>query len=460
MAKETTGDGRRPAGFPHAYSVILGLCAVAALALALSAPAVAWAGEEDTESRIEVGPGVYLAPAAELASSDRDRPLRPKPTRVGPVRRIVGGSPTTIARWPWQASIGLHPDLFPGPTNGFERHMCGGALVAPRIVVSAAHCFFDDLTRSFFPPNEHQVITGRTQLSSSAGQVHDLANYFVFTDRLGFPLFNSRTMEWDVIILLLASRSSEKTIKVAGPHEIAAWGPGQEAFITGWGTTAEDGELSDVLRQASIKMIADQTCRLLYGAEFSPALMICAGELAGGVDACQGDSGGPLVVSIAGEGYRLVGDTSWGDGCARPNRPGVYGRLADEPIRGALREAILAVAGVDVVAAPPNHFDFGALNLNRKRGIARLTVRVPGSGRVVLERTRQLRRFARQARAAGPVRLLVRPRGKAQRRVSNRRCQRSGEKQLRVRVRARVTYHPIGGTPRTQQRPLRLVKSC
>jgi hypothetical protein len=126
---------------------------------------------------------------------------------------------------------------------------------------------------------------------------------------------------------------------------------------------------------------------------------------------------------------------------------------------------------------PPisNQFSFGGLSRNLNRGIARLAVRVPGPGRVVLRRTKQVRRAvrrvtgdgggaglagARVAQSASVVRLPVRPRGKAQRRISKRRCARSGKRRLAVRVRARVTYRPVGGAPRTQQRRVRLVRRC
>jgi hypothetical protein len=63
--------------------------------------------------------------------------------------------------------------------------------------------------------------------------------------------------------------------------------------------------------------------------------MLCAGFPDGGVDTCHGDSGGPLIV-----GARLVGVTSWGDGCARPSRPGVYVRLHHPPYQQWLRDRV------------------------------------------------------------------------------------------------------------------------
>jgi hypothetical protein len=82
--------------------------------------------------------------------------------------------------------------------------------------------------------------------------------------------------------------------------------------------------------------------------------MVCAGIYpAGGKDTCQGDSGGPLVVPIGGGVYRLVGDTSFGDGCALPLKPGVYGRVADDPMRSALTTGIpFAATGAQTADAP------------------------------------------------------------------------------------------------------------
>jgi hypothetical protein len=424
--------------------VTLGACLVAAVTLTLAGAALAWAADEAAKPRIEVAPGVYLASASQLAeagSAQRSSTL----SRSAPARKIVGGTTTGIRRWPWQVSIDY---LFPK-----EFHNCGGTLVAPTIVVTAAHCMTLGATRNFRPPDEFRVITGRTKLSSSAGQVHDLANYFWFVDKDGKPLWDPKTVQWDVVFLQLTSSSKQQTIKIAGPGEESVWTPGRRAFITGWGTTSENAETgSNVLRQARIRMIADSTCDSVYGAALFSTVMACAGDLAGGVDACSGDSGGPLVVPIAGGGYRLIGDTSWGAGCGVPGIPGVYGRLASDPIRSALQRGIEGVAGVNVVgsgAEPSNQFRFGSARRNRGRGTTRLAVRVPGRGKVVLHRTRRVGFAVVYPSEAGHVRVPVRPRGKAKRRLS-----RTGA----ARVRARVTYTPMGGDRRTKSTWIRLVK--
>ena len=56
--------------------------------------------------------------------------------------------------------------------------------------------------------------------------------------------------------------------------------------------------------------------------------MFCAGDLLGKKDACKGDSGGPAVAQIQGRAT-LFGITSWGYGCGRRNKPGVYTKVIE-----------------------------------------------------------------------------------------------------------------------------------
>ena len=289
------------------------------------------------------------------------------PAAAGAGPRIVGGSPTTIGEWPWQVAIAADPESFGG--NGFQRQFCGGTLVAPNVVLSAAHCFHDvfDNNGDFDDPDLFSVITGRTTLSSNVGQEIEVSNLFVAVDAGGTPiyeaagdptpsgpdLFDDFTFEWDAVFVTLAANSSSTPIKIAGPDETALWAAGRAAAATGWGTTSSGGSKSDTLRQVGIHMISDAFCGGLtsYGSEFTPETMVCAGEEAGGKDTCQGDSGGPLVVPMAGGAFRLVGDTSFGFGCATPNFPGVYGRIADDPMRSAIACGIQREAGANVLGA-------------------------------------------------------------------------------------------------------------
>ncbi|OXB79535.1 UNVERIFIED_CONTAM: hypothetical protein H355_000351 [Colinus virginianus] len=87
------------------------------------------------------------------------------------------------------------------------------------------------------------------------------------------------------------------------------------------------GKTANDLNYVMVPLIESSTCNSVsvYDGMILPT-MVCAGYLGGGIDSCQGDSGGPLVTN-KNSVWWLVGDTSWGTGCASPNRPGVYGNM-------------------------------------------------------------------------------------------------------------------------------------
>jgi trypsin len=272
--------------------------------------------------------------------------------------RVVGGDDTTIEEWPWQVAIANPPS---SGGNGFQRQFCGGSLLASTVVVTAAHCVTGS-SGSFRAPSNFSVISGRTMLSSSAGNETGVIEVYYPVDAgttieieaqtpsgSGDELFNRSTLEWDWAILRLASAAGSPAapIQIASAAEASFWQAGDPAWVTGWGRTSFGGSRSDTLQEAEIEIIADGDCDDpdVYGSEFFAETMVCAGFLAGGVDTCQGDSGGPLAVPIGGGEFRLVGATSWGIGCAQENAPGVYARLADEPMRSVVLDAITAAQG-------------------------------------------------------------------------------------------------------------------
>jgi secreted trypsin-like serine protease len=125
----------------------------------------------------------------------------------------------------------------------------------------------------------------------------------------------------------LRSRPQGKVIPLVQSDK--GLGPGTPLEITGWGATSEGGQSSRVLLKASVPYAPNDACNApaVYNGAIRQGMM-CAGRPDGGVDSCQGDSGGPLVWRSP-DGPVLVGVVSWGEGCARKLRYGVYARVAD-----------------------------------------------------------------------------------------------------------------------------------
>jgi secreted trypsin-like serine protease len=140
------------------------------------------------------------------------------------------------------------------------------------------------------------------------------------------------TSGYDISLLQLSSSSTMAPTQVAGAGERSIWTAGTLETIVGWGVTSEGGSQPDRLQEAQVPITTDSYCAGAYS-DFDPQTMVCAGFPQGGVDTCQGDSGGPMFGRGSTGALRVVGTTSFGEGCARPGKPGVYGRVADDTLR-------------------------------------------------------------------------------------------------------------------------------
>jgi len=230
------------------------------------------------------------------------------------VQTIVGGQPADAGEWPWQAKI------IAGP------YFCGGVLITPEWVLTAAHCAYKADGRVLDPTPFH-VTLGETDRSVNEGS----EQYYSVRQVILHPNYNKTTHDNDIALLQLNEPAYlDKYVAIVSPivspTDDRLIDPGTLATVTGWGTTREGGTTSILLMEVAVPLVANATCNQVYG--IITDNMLCAGYDEGGKDACQGDSGGPLVVPDGNGGWKLAGLVIAGYGCARPGFYGIYLRVS------------------------------------------------------------------------------------------------------------------------------------
>ncbi|XP_077136174.1 hepatocyte growth factor activator serine protease [Ranitomeya variabilis] len=230
--------------------------------------------------------------------------------------RILGGTSALPGSHPWLAAIYIG--------NVF----CAGSLILPCWVVSAAHCFADSPRKTSI-----RVVLGQQffNKTSDVTQTFEIDRYIFYPE---YSVFKRN--EHDIVLIRLKKKDglcAKKTPfiqTICLPEDGITFEEGYMCDISGWGRMNEDAtDYASVLQEAIVPIVSDNKCSSpeVYGSEISDN-MFCAGYFDCDVDACQGDSGGPLACQQDKISY-LSGIVSWGDGCGRVNKPGVYTKVSN-----------------------------------------------------------------------------------------------------------------------------------
>jgi len=238
-----------------------------------------------------------------------------------PIAKVAGGQTAVHGSQPWTASIRVRGNL-----RSF--HWCGAVLITDRHILTAAHCVED------YPKDVYAIRVGDWDQD-----VEDIGEQEFSIQAVNFhPEFNiGAYLNNDIAVVTIKLNNgrgvqfSDKVVPACLPEPSATYNPGMECSISGWGSLGQNsGGYSRRLQSSRVPILPTTECmkKHVYGPDKLTGGMFCAGFLEGGVDSCQGDSGGPMVCQRR-DKNTLLGIISWGYGCGRPNKPGVYTRVAN-----------------------------------------------------------------------------------------------------------------------------------
>lgn len=234
--------------------------------------------------------------------------------------RIVGGENAKPEEWPF--IVRIFSDASPQRTVSF----CGGSLVDQQWVLTAGHCLPER-------PTFVRMSAADGRFVGPSRRVAKVFRHPQWKDET--TKGNTQpTVKNDIALLKLASPMDIPTSKLAilASANMERTAAARETCVStaGWGRLQEGGGQSAFLQDVNVLVIDHPICRKNYEGDFDidEAMHLCAGYSGGKYDSCNGDSGGPLIARAGPTGFLLVGVVSFGDGCARASRPGVYARVS------------------------------------------------------------------------------------------------------------------------------------
>ncbi|NKL04316.1 trypsin-like serine protease [Rhizobium leguminosarum bv. viciae] len=263
--------------------------------------------------------------------------------------RVIGGQAAKKGEWPWQVKI-LAPD--PEQRGRFGGH-CGGSLISPRWILTAAHCVTSRRSgKQDLFARDLLIVEGKSKIDKVIAVDGPDKPGLAVDEVIIHEDFDRKVFANDIALIKLSEPAKSKPAILASASDDEVEAAGHPAVVTGWGYTKadhgwDDKYLPTELQEVELPIVPREDCRAAYrdsSMRMNPIdeRNVCAGYAEGGKDACQGDSGGPLVAQRPDKRWIQLGIVSWGAGCAEAEHYGVYTRVA------AFRDWIAAKTDGDV----------------------------------------------------------------------------------------------------------------
>ncbi|KAG7351396.1 secreted trypsin-like serine protease [Nitzschia inconspicua] len=255
-------------------------------------------------------------------------------TSIRPETKVIGGNDADHGEYEY------YVQLFYGKTG----LLCGGSLIAPNVVLTAAHCFTEDL---------QYVSVGSHELALTYGVENGYSQHAGIADIAIHPSYDGyNSFDYDIMLLKLdESLIQFKPLSLNFDNSLPQ--VGDAVTVIGLGLTdAQDyNSVSDILQELNLEIVPTEEC-FLPGSELNDVVNgdteFCASSpgKTGGQDSCLGDSGGP-VFSVDSSGEHIqMGVVSWGGYlCAEPGESGVYSRVSTS--RDFILSAVCGEFGVE-----------------------------------------------------------------------------------------------------------------